>query len=254
MSAGETAKPESSARARAMAWGIHAFTASGVVWGLLALQAVEARDWAATMRWLFVALVVDAVDGPLARACKVKEVLPAFDGNILDLVVDYVTYVFVPAVMLYRADLLPPEMRTFASAAVLLSSLYHYGNVDIKTRDGYFEGFPAFWNIVVFYLYRFNLGQGIAAGIVLGLCLLTLLPVKCVHPFRVKRFRRATAAVTVAWAVLAGAALLRVATNVPEPWMLWANLAPVVYLVAISLRRTINGPDPVGAEVGGKAT
>ena len=223
--------------ARALAWGVHAFTASGAVLGLLALQAAEARDWHGVMLWLFAALVVDAVDGPLARALRVKTVLPGFDGNILDLVVDYLTYVIVPVVMLCQGDFLPDGWRLTAAAAVLMSSLYHYGNVDIKTPDGYFEGFPAFWNVVVFYFYCFAPSRTVALGVVLAFCLLTLVPVKCVHPFRVKKFRGLTAPLTVVWAVLVGVALVR--GQASPPWLAWVCLAPVGYLTLRSEERRV---------------
>ena len=136
---------------------VHILTASGAVLGLLALMAAHAGAWQSMFGWLGVALAVDAVDGPLARYLKVNAVLPRFSGERLDLIIDYLTYVAVPAFVFAQADLLPEPFRLPAAAAILLSSLFHVADTGSKTREGYFVGFPAVWNIVLLYLFVLGL-------------------------------------------------------------------------------------------------
>jgi len=226
---------------RICAWCIHLLTASGVVFGLLALSEIEKSHWIMAIIYLLIALIIDGVDGPLARKISIKTVLPRFDGTTLDLLVDYFTFVIVPALIFYRSEILPAPLRFAAAAAILMSALHHYCNLDIKTADGYFVGFPAFWNIAVFYLYRFPPAPWCAALMVFLLCALTLVPIKVVHPFRVKKFRVATFAVTLFWGVLAVSALARPAWQ--SSWLLAGNLAPLAYFTWISLRRTFAGSD-----------
>ncbi|OFA05592.1 phosphatidylcholine synthase [Duganella sp. HH101] len=226
---------------RWFAWCVHAFTASGVVLGLLALLAVEQGDWQVVFGWLLLALVIDAVDGPIARLIRIKTVLPRFDGSTLDLLVDYLTFVIVPALVLCHSTILPESLRIAGAAAILVTALHHYCNLDIKTEDGYFVGFPAFWNIAVFYLYRFPVSPTAAAAIVAVLCVLTCVPIKVVHPLRVKKFRVFSFAFLALWLVVGGFALLRPDLN--GNWLLVPNLVPLAYFTLISIRRTVAGVD-----------
>ncbi len=150
--------------------------------------------------WLAAALIVDALDGPLARQVGVMQKLPRFSGERLDLIVDYLTYVIVPAYLIYEARLMPAALASVATAAILLSSLFHFIDRDSKTEDGYFVGFPALWNVVALYIFVFGIRQDIAFALVVFFALLTFLPFKWVHPVRVRRFRPLTWAVMVVWA------------------------------------------------------
>lgn len=231
---------------RLCAWSVHAFTASGVVFGLLALLAVEQADWRAAFGWLLVALVVDAIDGPIARMIHIKAVLPRFDGGTLDLLVDYLTFVIVPALVLYHSLILPESLRFVGASAIMVTALHHYCNLDIKTQDGYFVGFPAFWNIAVFIIYRFPPSPWVAAVIVFTFCLLTCVPIKVVHPFRVKKFRSLSFAFVALGLIAASIALLQ--PELQENWLLAANLLPLAYFTLISLRRTLAGPDSLAVK------
>ena len=148
--------------ARLSAAAVHLLTASGAVLALLALRGVHQGDWQMMFVWLGVALIVDAADGPLARRLDVKTVLPRFSGERLDLIVDYLTYVAVPAYALTEAPLLPDHARLPAAAAILLSSLFHVADLESKTEEGYFVGFPAIWNIVLLYLFALGLPPYVA--------------------------------------------------------------------------------------------
>ena len=140
---------------RLSAAAIHFLTATGAALALLALIAASRGDWQLMFIWLGVALIVDTIDGPLARHVGVTRVLPRWSGKRLDLIVDFLTYAAVPAFALSQADLLPEAYRLPAGIAVIMSSLFHMADQDSKTKDGYFVGFPAIWNVVCLYLFAF---------------------------------------------------------------------------------------------------
>jgi phosphatidylcholine synthase len=220
---------------RFQAASVHVLTAIGAVLALLALRAAYQADWQTMFVWLGIARIVDAIDGPLARLFDVKAVLPRFSGERLDLIVDYLTYVAIPAFVLTETALLPEWSRLPAAIAILLSGLFHFSDVDSKTKDGYFVGFPAIWNIVLLYLFVLGLPPYGALAVVVGLVLLTFVPVACVHPFRVVRLRIVSGLVTLAWAVAAAVAVAN-----PFPSTLWikiALLAAAAYFASVGLGR-----------------
>ncbi len=225
----------------ALGWPIHVLTASGAVLAFLALLAVERGQWHAALLWLGAALVVDGVDGPLARWAGLSERTPKIDGSILDLVVDYLTYVFVPALLIYRADLVPGPYASLAVAAILVSSLYVFARKDMKTEDNYFRGFPALWNVVAFYLFMLQPGVVAGAAIVAGFVLLTFAPVHFVHPVRVKRFQPWLAVLTVLWGLLSFALLEPDWFAIPREVLLSLSLAGAAGLIAVGLLRTLRG-------------
>jgi phosphatidylcholine synthase len=215
---------------------VHILTAIGAVLALLALRAAHQADWQLMFVWLGIALLVDAVDGPLARAFDVKAVLPRFSGERLDLIVDYLTYVAIPAFVLTETDLLPEPSRLPAAIAILLSGLFHVSDIGSKTEEGYFVGFPAIWNIVLLYLFVLGLPPLGALAVVVSLVALTFVPILCVHPFRVIRLRPLTAFVAFLWAV---AAALAVAQPFPSaPWLQLTLLAAAAYFVILGVWRS----------------
>jgi phosphatidylcholine synthase len=223
--------------ARIAAASVHLLTATGAVLALLALRAAHAGDWQMMFVWLGVALVVDAIDGPLARRVDVKTVLPRFSGERLDLIVDYLTYCAIPAFVLTETDLLPPTSRLPAAIAILLSSLFHVADLNSKTEEGYFVGFPATWNIVLLYLFALRPEPFVSLGIVLVLVLLTFVPILSVHPFRVARLRLLTGFATAVWA---GAAAFAIAN--PFPSALWVQVLLIViaaYFASVGLWRSL---------------
>jgi phosphatidylcholine synthase len=183
------------------AWLVHMFTASGAMLALLALMAIEREQWRLALLWLFIAVVVDGVDGSFARWARVKEQAPRIDGDTLDLVVDYLTYVFVPTIFIWRAGLIPAELAPWLAAAIQFSSLYLFSRTDMKTSDNYFRGFPALWNLVAFYLFVLQAGAPAGAIVVSALVVLTFAPVHFVHPFRVRDYGRWLPMLTFVWAV-----------------------------------------------------
>lgn len=194
---------------KGIAWSVHAFTTSGIVLGFLALVAVLKGDAVLAFVMLGLALFVDGVDGTLARKARVTEYTPNFDGASLDLVIDFFTYVAVPALMIYWFNMVPvpfyfvPSTWSLVAASLIMAvSCYTFANVGMKSSDYYFVGFPAIWNVVVLYFYLFNTGWLINLITVIALSVLTFVPIKFVHPLRVTHWRSITIPMTVVWAAM----------------------------------------------------
>ena len=221
--------------ARLGAASVHLLTATGAVLALFALRAANVGDWQMMFVWLGIALAVDAVDGPLARLVGVKLVLPRFSGERLDLIVDYLTYVVVPAFALTEETLLPDGARLPAAIAILLSSLFHVVDLNSKTEEGYFVGFPAIWNIVLLYLFVLEPAPFASLAIVIFFVALTFVPILAVHPFRVQRLRPLTCLVTLVWT---GAAAMAVANPFPSPlWVQALLLLSAAYFTGVGFYR-----------------
>lgn len=219
------------------AWLVHAYTASGVVLAFLTVIAVMDGD---TVRglWLFLAaMVVDGTDGMLARYVQVKRRVPWFDGALLDNIVDYITYAFMPMVLLWSAGYLGKGTSATVLAVIpLLASAYQFCRVDAKTDDHLFLGFPSYWNIAAFYVVVLDLQPGVVAAVLLVCAVLVFVPIGYVYPSRTTTLRGLTLVLTTAWFV-SYAVLL---TQVPSPGTVWLaiSLAYVVYYVALSLYLT----------------
>ncbi len=187
-----------------MAYGVHVFTALGAALGFLALYAVINGNLTQAFGWLGVALFVDAVDGPLARKFNVTETASRYDGALLDLVVDFITYVFVPAAMLLRPEVMPAPWGLVSGLMIMIGSALYFADTEMKTEDWWFRGFPAVWNVVIFYLVVFTPPVWLSLIIVAVLTLMMFLPVVFVHPVRVKRWRALTMGVLALWCLCAG--------------------------------------------------
>ena len=190
-----------------IALAVHAFTASGIVLAMLAAFAAYSLNWPAFFMWLGLALVVDGVDGPIARKVGVESRLPTFSGAALDFVVDYVTYVFLPALAVATAGFTSIPIALALAGIIVFTSAMYYGDTRMKMKNNAFRGFPVVWNGVVFLYFVFDLNQFAVIGITLALSVLTFAPIAFVHPTRVVKWRPLTLAVTLAWFLLAGAAL-----------------------------------------------
>ena len=182
---------------------VHAFTASGSVCALLATLAVFSEAWEQVFAWLGLALLIDGIDGTFARMANVAERLPRFSGDRLDLVVDYTTYVFVPALALVQAGYLSGPLGLVLAGLILLSSLFHFSDVESKTEDYSFVGFPAIWNIVAFYVFAFQMPSWLAAVLVLVCVILTFVPLPWAHPLRTPRLLPVTLCLTAVWCIAA---------------------------------------------------
>jgi phosphatidylcholine synthase len=218
---------------RALAFSVHVLTACGAALALLALLAATDGDWPLMFLWLGVALVVDAIDGPLARAVNVAALWPNWSGETLDLVVDYATYVFVPAYAIATSGLMPHVLAVPAAAAIAITGTLYFANRGMKTPENFFRGFPAVWNLVLFYLLLLRPAPAIAATTVALFVVLTFVPIRFVHPFRVRRWRNPTVALLTLWAALALAAVRQGLT--PAPWISAALCLIAVYFALIGL-------------------
>jgi phosphatidylcholine synthase len=221
----------------ALAFSVHVFTASGAVLALLALLAAIQHNWSFMFWLLGAALFVDGIDGTFARWLDVAERLPRWSGDVLDLVVDFLTYVFIPAFAVVASGLLPLTLGIVCAVAIIISGALYFADREMKTADYYFRGFPAVWNVPLFYLFLLQPPAWIAA---LGIFLLaagTFLPIPFVHPFRVKRGRWLSIALLVIWSVLACVTLLR--DMMPGRWITIGLCAIALYFLAAgAMRRT----------------
>lgn len=228
---------------RVGAWLVHAYTASGAVTGFLAAIALFEARYRDAFLWLVAATVIDASDGWGARRWRVREVLPQFDGARLDDIVDYLTFVFVPALLLYHAALLPSGWDWAVVSAVLLSSAYGFSAADAKTDDEFFTGFPSYWNIVALYLFVAGLPPVVNGAIVLALSALIFVRIGYVYPSKTRVLQGLTIALGLAW----GVALIVVILSLPErrTGLLAASLVYPVYYTVLSLvlhRRRAHAP------------
>ena len=191
------------------AFTIHIFTACGAALAFLALILATGGHWAAMFFCLGLALIVDAIDGPLARAFKVKDVLPRWSGETLDLVVDFVTYVFVPAFAIAASGYLPQALAIPAGIVVVIAGALYFADRNMKTGDNYFRGFPGVWNLAAFYLFLLEPPEWAAVAGVVVLAGLSFAPIRFVHPLRVRHLRPLNIVLLAAWAVLAVIALIQ---------------------------------------------
>ena len=224
------------------AWLVHLFTASGAVLALLALAAVVEGDWNLAFAWLGAALVIDGVDGTLARKVQVRRRLPRIDGAVLDLVIDYLNYVFLPSLIIWRAGFLPDPLALPLAAAIQLSSLYVFARADMKTDDGYFRGFPALWNIVALYLFVTLPAPPVAAAVVAFLVLASFAPIHFVHPFRVRDYGVWLPALALLWAGATAGLLWRGWDEGVRALLVNSSLLTGIALIALGLLRTVRGP------------
>lgn len=238
--AGAEGRPSGAGR-RIAVWMVHALTASGAVLGFLALEAAMRADAPWTFLWLAIALVVDGIDGPIARRLDAAATLPRIDGAALDLVVDYLTYVVVPAVFLLAARIFPPGVAHPLCGFILVSALYTFARRDMKTESADFRGFPAVWNLVAAGFVATGTTPWAAAAIALVLGLLTFTSVRTVHPIRVVQLRPLTAAATLLWLAATGALIAAPDWNrLPVLAAWWLSTAYVCGLCAWRSLRSVS--------------
>ena len=216
-----------------LAWAVHAYTALGAVAAFAITGAIFAGRYQAAFLLMVAATIIDGTDGLFARWARVKELTPGFDGARLDDIVDYLTFVFVPALLLYRAGTLPPQWGGLVIAVVLLSSAYGFSTLDAKTEDYFFTGFPSYWNIVALYLYAARLPPVANAVVLVGLSALVFVRIGYVYPTRTPVLRGLTIALCVLWT----ATVLLMILMLPEVpgVLLIASLFFPVYYVVLSL-------------------
>ena len=202
---------------------------------MLALYAAIERNFAACFAWLGLAFFIDGIDGTLARAARVKVTAAAIDGVVLDLVIDFLTYVLVPVVALWRSDLMPTEASFWIGLIVTIASALYFADTSMKTDDLWFRGFPATWNIFVLYLFVLRPPWVVSALLLIGAAALMFTPIVFVHPLRVVRLRGLTIAMTVAWFALAAIAIAE--QLAPPAWVGWGLIGAAGYFLCLPLLR-----------------
>lgn len=217
------------------AFAVHIFTALGAACALLALMAAVRAAWPAMFVWLGVALVIDGIDGTFARRFRVAELLPRWSGDVLDLVVDILNYVFVPAYAIAVSGFVAPSVAIALGALIAVTGSLYFADRQMKTADNYFRGFPALWNVAAFYLFLTKPAPWLGAFAVVALAVLTFVPIHVVHPTRIKQRRTLTLTALAAWAVLA---LYAVWQNLdPGFWVVTILCALALYFVGVGFLR-----------------
>ena len=216
-----------------LAWAVHFFTATGALWGLLALIAIVNQAYQQAFFWMGIAILVDSFDGMLARKLGVMGLTPNFDGALLDNIVDFETYVVVPALFLYVADLLPTAVSIAGVALVVLTSAFQFSQSDAKTSDHTFKGFPSYWNIVIFYLFMFDFPVWFNFAVIVFFAIFVFVPIKYIYPSRMSRYRTPTFIMTGLWFMLVLVALLQYPAKATT--LLLYSLLYIVYYVGLSL-------------------
>ncbi len=208
---------------------VHFLTATGAVFAMLAMLAAVDEKWGLMFVWLVVAFAVDGLDGPLARRYHVQINAPQYDGVLMDLIIDYLTYVFIPAYALFKSGLLPGWTGWTAIILITFASVIYFADTRMKTRDKSFSGFPGCWNMVVIVLFALRPEFWIILVIVTVLAVAMFIPLKFIHPIRTKRWRNVSLPAALAWTFFAAwAAWLDFH---PQSWAHWGLVATSLYLV-----------------------
>jgi phosphatidylcholine synthase len=217
---------------RLLPWLAHFYTGLGAAIALVATLAVIAGDYRGTFIWLGLQILIDATDGLLARALRVKERLPQFDGARLDDIIDYLCYVFIPMLLLLHDGLLSPDTGVIVAAMVLLSSAYGFSQADakVKTTDYFFTGFPSYWNLVALYLFLWRLPPAVNAFILVVLAVLVFVPLRYVYPSRTETLRKTTNVLGALWGLM----LIWIVWRMPAadgPWTMLSLIFPIYYML-----------------------
>lgn len=216
---------------QAKAFSVHLLTASGSFLAFASIVAASQSQWTAMFWWLALALFVDGIDGPIARRLDVKEVLPNWSGELLDNIIDYVTYVLTPAFALYQSGFMGEGLSFLSSAIIVVTSAIYYADTRMKTKENFFRGFPVVWNMVVFTLFVIGVGEYTAFAVVLIAAVFTFLPIHFLHPVRVVRLRPLNLTMFFAWCFFGVLALLQ--NMEADTWVRYGIGATAIYLFCI---------------------
>ena len=216
---------------------VHLLTATGAVFAMLAMLAAVDQKWGLMFLWLVVAFAVDGIDGPLARKYEVKKYAGQFDGVLLDLIIDYLTYVFIPAFALFKSGLLPGWTGWFAIIVITFASAMYFADTRMKTKDNSFSGFPGCWNMLIIVMFAIQPNFWIIVALVTGLAITMFIPLKFIHPVRTIRWRMLSLPIAFAWTFFAGWAAW--VDFHPESWAHWGLVATSIYLTFAGIAQQI---------------
>lgn len=221
---------------RAAAGSVHLLTASGALWALLTLLAIRDANWKAALGWMALAVMIDAMDGPLARRLRIATALPQIDGALLDNLVDYANYAVVPAYFIYELRLLPAGLDLAGAAVICVVSAFQFSHVEAKAGDQFFRGFPSYWNLVAFYFLLLRPNGWIAALILLALAVMTFVPIHFVYPTHTRRYRALTLLLTAAYTVTILVAVMQFPAT--SRWLVYGSLLYGLYYAGLSFKLT----------------
>ncbi|MRU16051.1 phosphatidylcholine synthase [Roseovarius sp. A21] len=216
---------------------VHFLTATGAVFAMLAMLAAVDEKWDLMFLWLVVAFAVDGIDGPLARRYLVWENAPRFDGVLLDLIIDYLTYVFIPAFALFKSGILPGWTGWVAIIIITYASALYFADTYMKTKDNSFSGFPGCWQMAVIVLFAVEPNFWLILVLVTALSVAMFLPLKFIHPVRTKRWRALSLPITFAWTFFAGWAAW--VDFHPESWAHWGLVVTSLYLLFAGIAQQV---------------
>ncbi len=219
------------------ALAVHLLTATGAVFAMLAMLAAVDEKWDLMFLWLVVSFAVDGIDGPLARKYHVKKYAPEFDGVLMDLIIDYLTYVFIPAFALFKSGLMDGWTGWFAIIVITFASAMYFADTRMKTKDNSFSGFPGCWNMLVLVIFALEPNFWVSLALVTALAIAMFLPLKFVHPVRTERWRTLTLPMALAWTFFAGWAAW--VDFHPESWAHWGLVITSVYLTFAGIAQQI---------------
>jgi phosphatidylcholine synthase len=216
---------------------VHLLTATGAVFAMMAMLAAVEEKWSLMFLWLVVAFAVDGIDGPLARKYDVKQYAPEFDGVLLDLIIDYLTYVFIPAFALFKSGLMDGWTGWFAIIVITFASAMYFADNRMKTKDNSFSGFPGCWNMLIIVIFALEPNFWVSLALVTTLSVAMFLPLKFIHPVRTERWRNISLPIALAWTFFAGWAAW--VDFHPESWAHWGLVLTSVYLVFAGIAQQI---------------
>lgn len=224
-------KPKKVTMPQARAFSVHLLTASGSFLAFLSLVAASEKQWTAMFGWLGLALFVDGIDGPIARRLDVKYVLPNWSGELLDNIIDYVTYVLIPAFALYQSGFMGAGLSFLSGAIIVITSAIYYADTSMKTKENFFKGFPVVWNMVVFSLFVISPGEWVAFATVVVSAILSFMPIYFLHPVRVVRLRAVNLTIFLGWCAFA---VIAIFYQLHAPlWVVLGLTATGIYIYVI---------------------
>ncbi len=216
-----------------LAWGVHLFTATGAIWGFLAILAIFEQNWRAMILWMVVAMLVDGFDGMLARWADVKKYANGIDGALLDNILDYLNYVLVPALFLVKADVLPNGLQMLGAFSILITSAYQFTQTDAKTDDHHFKGFPSYWNVAALYMLLMGLPAWVNFGFLMLFNVLVFIPIKYIYPTRNTYLRKLTLGLTFLYGAIGIWGLIQYPDH-PQ-WVVWVSFVYIGYYLILSI-------------------
>ena len=216
---------------------VHLLTATGAVFAMLAMLAAVDEKWGLMFLWLGVAFIVDGIDGPLARRYQVKVNAPQYDGVLMDLIIDYLTYVFIPAYALFKSGLMHGWTGWFAIIVITFASVVYFADTRMKTKDNSFSGFPGCWNMVILVLFATEPNFWVMTALVTAIAIAMFLPLKFIHPVRTERWRPISLPMALAWTGFAAWAAW--VDFHPESWAHWGLVVTSIYLLGAGIAQQI---------------